>query len=107
MVSPVRDDGGGLPGQVCGQPGSGQPDDGQPAARRKQLAHPVEGGAGVHVVQRRDRGDHAERGGRERTGAEVAADQTDRAARVLAACQVQARCVPVEADDVRDRLERQ
>jgi hypothetical protein len=37
-------------------------------------------------------------------GAEVAAYETDLPAGVLATCQVQARCVSVEADDVRDQV---
>jgi hypothetical protein len=64
----------------------------------------VECDASIHVVQRRDRGDHAKRRGREGMGEEVAADEPDLAVRVLAAGQADARCVLVDANDVRDEM---
>jgi hypothetical protein len=102
-VAEVGDDCGGLMRQVCGQARPGQPDDGERAARHKELVHQAEGSAGVHVVQRRDRGDHVEGRGRERVGKEVAADEADLAVCVLAAGQVDARRVPVDAHDLRDK----
>jgi hypothetical protein len=89
-------------GRSAGSWDRASPTDGQRAARRQELAHLVECDASFHMVQRRDRGNHAKRRGCEGMGEEVTADEPDLAVLVLAAGQVDARCVLVDANDVRD-----
>ena len=86
----------------AGQPRPGQPDDDQGATRHQELTERCQRGSGVHVVPRRDAGDHAERCGLERAGEEVAAHKPDLPVRALPAGQLDARGILVDAHHVRN-----
>lgn len=88
-------------GEEGGGPGvPGQPDDGQDPTWAQQAGHPAQCGRGVHVVHRGDRGDQVERAGLERRGAEVTEQVTDVARPGMAAGQLDAAGIPVDAADL-------